>query len=118
MKPIAPFTVCKTAPSFALQALAHCQRGRDHRDHLMTFPEDRVIAWVSVRNEDGTEKLIPWLRDPKTPEELAISDQASRIIQRAQEQQKAQVPISGKERRHKAQRLRQFRNRLRGNPQK
>ena len=83
----------------------------------MDYPDDRVIAWVVVRGDDGTEKRIPWLRDPKTPEELALTEQAGRIIRKAQEQEDAQRPESGKERRHRKQRLRQFYNRLRGNPQ-
>jgi hypothetical protein len=80
------------------------------------YPDDRVIAWVVVRGNDGTEKRIPLLRDPKTPEELALNEQAKRILQKAQDQQDAQRPESGRQRRHRKQRLRQFYNRLRGNP--
>jgi hypothetical protein len=61
--------------------------------------------------------VCPRLRDPRTPEELQLSEQARRIIQKAQDQEKAQTPMSGRQRRHKNRRLRQFRNRLRGNPQ-
>jgi hypothetical protein len=62
------------------------------------YPDNRVIAWVVVRGNDGTEKRIPLLQDPKTPEELALTEQAVGIIRKAQEQQDAQKPESGKER--------------------
>jgi hypothetical protein len=81
------------------------------------YPDERVIAWVLVRGENSEQQRIPWLRDPRTPEELQLSEQARRIIQKAQDQEKAQTPMSGRQRRHKNRRLRQFRNRLRGNPQ-
>jgi len=80
------------------------------------YPDDRVIAWAIVRGDDGTAKHVPWLRDPQTPAEFELSEQARTIIERAQQQQAAQVPLSGKQRRHRKQRLRQFRSRLRGNP--
>ena len=57
------------------------------------YPDDRIIAWVVVRGDDGTEKRIPWLRDPKTPEELALTEQAVRIIRKAQEQQDADAML-------------------------
>jgi hypothetical protein len=81
------------------------------------YPDERVIAWVVVHGEDGKGTRIPWLREPKTQEEIRLSAQASGIIHKAQDQEKAQTQLSGSERRHKNRRLRQFRNRLRGNPQ-
>lgn len=81
------------------------------------YPDERVIKWVILRGDDGTEKRIPWLRDPKTPEELALTEQAVHIIRKAQEQEDAQRSISGRQRRYRKQRLRQFRDRWRGYPQ-
>jgi hypothetical protein len=80
------------------------------------FPDSRVIAWVVVRDEDGTDRRIPWLRDPVTPEEIELSQHAQAIIERAQ-QQAAQSRLSGKQRRHRERRLKQQRNKLRENPQ-
>ena len=80
------------------------------------YPDDRVIAWVVVRGDDGTEKRIPLLNDPKTPKELELNEQATRILQKARDQQNAQKRESGRERRHRKRRLRQFRNRLLGSP--
>jgi hypothetical protein len=34
------------------------------------YPDERVIAWVLVRGENSEQQRIPWLRDPRTPEEL------------------------------------------------
>jgi hypothetical protein len=82
----------------------------------VNYPDDRVIAWVNAHGDNGEQKRIPWLRYPKTPEELQLSEQASRIIRKAQDQQNAQAQLSGKQRRHKNRRLRQFCNRLRSDP--
>jgi hypothetical protein len=76
------------------------------------FPDNRVIAWVVVCS-DGTEKRIPWLRDPQTPEEIELSESARLIIQKALDQEAAQTLMSGRQRRHKNRRLRQSANRLR-----
>jgi hypothetical protein len=55
------------------------------------YPDERVIAWVFVRGKNSEQQRIPWLRDPRTPEELQLSEQARRIIQKAQDQEKVSL---------------------------